>query len=83
MKPIKSEQIAFRVSPEEKTEIEEIATQMKTTAGALASALLEEFVSAKKKHGKRLIWPPEFNYFTNSETEQDAQDKRDASAKAG
>lgn len=83
MKPIKSEQIAFRVSPEEKDAAEKVATQMKTTAGALTSALLEEFIKAKKEHGKRLIWPPEFNYFTGSETEQQAQKKRDAFNKAG
>jgi len=63
MKPIKSEQIAFRVSPEEKAAAEEIAAQLKTTAGALSSALLEEFVAARKQHGSRLIWPPEFNYY--------------------
>ena len=73
MKPKKSEQIAFRVSPEEKQAAERVATALKTTTGALAGALLEDFIAAHKKHGKRLIWPPEFNYYPASA--QTAQDK--------
>ncbi len=68
----KSEQIAFRVSPEDKQRAERVATGLKTTAGALASALLEDFIAARETHGNRLIWPPEVNYYpTNSLSTQE------------
>ena len=63
MKFKKSEQIAFRVSPEQKQRAEKVASDLKTTAGGLASALLEDFIAARDLHGKRLVWPPEFNYY--------------------
>jgi hypothetical protein len=71
MRPKKSEQIAFRVSPEEKQRAEKIAIGLKTTVGALASALLEDFIVAREEHGTRLIWPPEFNHYpVDSKTAQ-------------
>lgn len=76
MKPKKSEQIAFRVSPEEKQLAERVATGLKTTVGALASALLEDFIAARETHGNRLIWPPEFNYYPASS--QSAQEETDS-----
>jgi len=75
MKPKKSEQIAFRVSPEEKQRAEKIAKGLKTTVGALASALLEDFVEAREAHGSRLVWPPEFNYYpAHSKSMQEESD---------
>ena len=75
MKPKKSEQIAFRVSPEDKQRAERVATGLKTTTGALASALLEEFIESRETHGNRLIWPPEFNYYpASSKTAQEETD---------
>jgi len=72
MKLKKSEQIAFRVSPEQKQCAEQVASNLKTTAGGLASALLEDFIAARNLHGNRLIWPPEFNYYpANSKTAQE------------
>ena len=73
MKPKKSEQIAFRVSPEDKQRAERVSIELKTSAGALASALLEDFITAREIHGNRLIWPPEFNYYPS--TSQSMQDK--------
>lgn len=66
MKLKKSEQIAFRVTPDEKQLAEQVAVELKTTAGALASALLDNFIEARKLHGSRLLWPPQFNYFPSS-----------------
>ncbi|MGE4489880.1 MAG: hypothetical protein AB7E95_10100 [Kiritimatiellales bacterium] len=74
---------SYRLSEEDKKALEKLANNMKIPAGQIVAVLVETYIEAKKQHGKKLIWPPEFNYFTNSETEQDAQDKRDASAKAG
>ena len=80
MKPKKSEQIAFRVSPEDKQRAERVATELKTSAGALASALLEDFITARETHGNRLVWPPEFNYYPASsksvQEETDSTEKR-------
>ncbi len=79
MRPKKSEQIAFRVSPEEKQRAERIAVGLKTTVGALASALLEDFITARETHGNRLVWPPEFNYYpASSKTIQEKDDSGSA-----
>ena len=78
MKLKKSEQIAFRVSPEEKKRAERVAMELKTTAGALASALLEDFIEARETYGSRLIWPPEFNHFP--ESAQSVLEKVDSSS---
>ena len=75
MKPKKTVQIAFRVSPEEKKRAEQVANQLKITAGGLAGALLEDFLTAFNDHGNRLIWPPEFNYYP--ETSKTAQEEKD------
>jgi hypothetical protein len=75
MKPKKTVQIAFRVSPEEKKRAEQVANQLKITAGGLAGALLEDFLAAFNDHGKRLIWPPEFNYYP--ETSKTVQEEKD------
>jgi hypothetical protein len=55
---------------------------MKISAGQIVAALVETYIDARKKHGKKLIWPPEFNYFTGEE-QQAEKDKRDALHKAG
>lgn len=74
---------SYRITEEDKAALEKLSKEMKIPAGQLVGALVENYIQAKEKYGKKLIWPPEFNYFTDSETAQSSQEKRDASAKAG
>jgi basic membrane lipoprotein Med (substrate-binding protein (PBP1-ABC) superfamily) len=67
----KTENISFRQTPEEKELLIQIASEMETTPGSLASSIISRFLKAKLEHGNRLIWPPEFNYYpAGSQTAQ-------------
>ena len=59
----KTENISFRQTPEEKALLIEMAKEMETTPGSLASIIISRFIKARRKHGSRLVWPPEFNYY--------------------
>ena len=73
MKGKKTEQVAFRVSSEEKEFLEQVAEEMNMKLGALAGSLVTQFVEFRRSHGNRLIWPPEFNYYPP--TSKSIQDK--------
>jgi hypothetical protein len=73
---------SYRLSEKDKKAVENIAEEMKIPAGQIVAVLVETYIEARQKHGKKLVWPPEFNYFTG-ETQQATQDKRDALNKAG
>jgi len=46
-------------------------------SGALAGILFERLIKQRKKHGNRLIWPPEFNYYpTGSQSAQEVEGER-------
>lgn len=59
----RTEQQTYRLSEPEKEALAEIATEMDMPAASLVASLAARFVKARKKHGTRLIWPPEFNYY--------------------
>lgn len=59
----KTEQQTYRLSEAEKTALAEVADEIGIPAASLVGALAARFVKARKEHGKRLIWPPEFNYY--------------------
>ncbi len=73
MKGKKTEQVAFRVSSEEKEFLEQAAEEMNMKLGTLAGSLVIQFVKFRQSHGNRLIWPPEFNYYPSSS--KSAQEK--------
>jgi len=70
----KTEQQTYRLSEKEKQDLRKIAEEMDMPVALIVGSLASRFVSARKKHGRRLIWPPEFNYFP--ESTQSVQDKR-------
>lgn len=60
----RTEQQSYRITEKDKKALAKIAEEMCMPAALLVSILASEFVKAKKMHGKRLIFPPEFNHFT-------------------
>ena len=62
----KTERQAFRISEEDKNSLQEIATRQQIPSGTIVSALVAQYVQAVEKHGNRLVWPPEFSYYTAS-----------------
>ena len=79
----KTQTQSYRLSEQDKQRLLTVADTQKTEPAKLVSTLIEQYLDAFEQHGKRLVWPPEFNYFTNPETEIEAQTKRDALEKAG
>ena len=68
----KTERQAFRISEEDKAALREIAERQQIPSGTIVSALVAQYVQAVKEHGSRLVWPPEFNYYsTDSKTAQE------------
>jgi len=59
----KTERQAFRISEEDKVALQAVADRQQIPPGTIVSALVAQYVEAVKKHGTRLIWPPEFNYY--------------------
>ncbi len=76
MKGKKTEQVAFRVSAEEKEFLERAADEMNLKLGALAGSLVIQCVKFRQSHGNRLVWPPEFNYYPA--TSKSLQEKADS-----
>ncbi|MCF7818700.1 MAG: hypothetical protein K9M54_12560 [Kiritimatiellales bacterium] len=75
----KTERQAFRISEEAKVALQEIADQQQIPSGTIVSALVAQYVQAVKKHGSRLVWPPEFNYYPP--TAKTVQEETDQSTK--
>ncbi|MCF7816823.1 MAG: hypothetical protein K9M54_02975 [Kiritimatiellales bacterium] len=68
----KTEQQTYRLSEEEKEALAKIAAEMDMPAASIVGSLASRFVKARKTHGNRLIWPPEFNYYpASSKSAQD------------
>lgn len=60
----KTERQAFRISEEDKKELQEIAVRQQIPSGTIVSVLVTQYIQAVKNHESRLVWPPEFNYYT-------------------
>ena len=68
----KTERQAFRLSEEDKLALQKVADRQQIPPGTIVSALVAQYVQAIKKHGQRLVWPPEFNYYpADSKTAQE------------
>ena len=68
----KTELIGFRLSAEEKREADKICADFGQTPGAVAGILFNRFLKQRREQGKRLVWPPEFNYYSaDSKTSQE------------
>ncbi len=76
MRGKKTAQLAYRLTEEEKQAITEISEEFLLKPAEIVSTILAQFISAHKKYGKRLIWPPEFNYYISSKTKQDINSKK-------
>ena len=72
----KTEQQTYRLSEEEKQALAQVAEEMDIPAASIVGSLASRFVKARRAHGTRLIWPPEFNYYPS--TQQSDQDKKNA-----
>ncbi len=64
MRGKKTAQLAYRLTDEEKAAITKIADELLMKPAEIVSIVMAQFIKSRKKHGKYLIWPPEFNYFT-------------------
>lgn len=69
MRGKKTAQLAYRLTDDEKIAITRIADEFKMKPAEIVSILVAQFIDARQKHGKHLIWPPEFNYFPDIETQ--------------
>jgi len=68
----KTERQAFRISEEDKIAPQEVSVRQQIPSGTIVSALVSQYIRAAKKHGTRLVWPPEFNdYPVDSKTAQE------------
>ncbi len=68
----KTERQAFRISEEDKIALQKIAERQQIPSGTIVSALVAQYIQAIKTHGNRLVWPPEFNYYSSdSKTAQE------------
>ncbi len=71
----KTEQQTYRLSEQEKKALANLAEDMDIPAASIVASLAARFVKARKEHGTRLIWPPEFNYYPiDSKTAQEEVD---------
>ena len=75
--------VGFKLSETDKKRAEKISAIFGHKPGAMAGILIREFMKAYDTHGSNLKFPPEFIHFTNLETNQLEEDKRDAFEKAG
>lgn len=74
MRGKKTAQLAYRLTEDEKEAITILADEMRLKPAEIVSLVMAQFIDARKKYGNRLIWPPEFNYFPELKTRQDAID---------
>jgi hypothetical protein len=58
----RTELLAYRITPDEKLALLEIADEMQIRPSKLTGILMDSFVKARTAHGKRLVWPLELNY---------------------
>lgn len=59
----KDKQVNFKLSEDDLNELRSVSEDMRLKASQLVSALVEDFLTARKKYGPRLIWPVEFAHF--------------------
>lgn len=73
----KTKQVNFKISEEQLEELRLVAEDLRLNASQLVSSLVSDFISARRSHGPRLIWPVEFAHFApqskiiNYQEEQD------------
>lgn len=62
----------IRIEGDLLTDWADLADSYGTNSSALLRMVMENLIRDRKKHGKRLIYPPEFNHFTaDSKTASD------------
>ena len=71
----KTKQQTYRLSEKDKDALEGLSKEMNLPAATIVSVLATRFVQARKEHGTRLIWPPEFNYYPTRIKSAQAQKK--------
>jgi hypothetical protein len=71
MRGKKTAQLAYRLTDEEKLVLTKIAGELRMKPAEIVSIVMAQFITARKKHGRYLIWPPEFNHFVAMSSKQD------------
>lgn len=69
----KTETFGFRLSEELKAELNEVAPYYGTSAGQLASVLIETFLKCHKKRKGRIVWPPGYLYYPETWDKMDGK----------
>lgn len=59
----KTAQLAYRLTPEEKVKLEQIATGTRVPAGQIVGILVSEYIAAKEQYGDQLFFPPKYHTF--------------------
>lgn len=70
----KNAHIGLRLSEEQLKSFEEVAAATNDTASGLVRLLVESYINAYKKHGRRVIYPPEYRLYAVLEKEQEDHD---------
>jgi len=65
----KNAHIGLRLSEEQLKSFEDVAAATNDTASGLVRLLVESYINAYKKHGRRVIYPPEYRLYAVLEKE--------------
>lgn len=83
-KETRSEKVMVRIEPSLLKQCQNIADELGVNGtGALAYKLLKEYAKAANAYGENLPWPPRFEYYTYTETNQTKKTERDGLEQAG
>jgi hypothetical protein len=63
MRGKKTAQMMFKLTDEELADLTDLAAELRLKPGVVVSAVIAQFIDARREHGGRLVWPPEFDYF--------------------
>lgn len=71
-KPIKDAALSFRIPRPLKEAVEDEAARLGMPTAQMVETPLRQYTAARKTHGRRMVWPPEFLHFReDSGTNQD------------
>jgi len=78
----KDVQMQVRISSELYDDLQRISSQTNDKPSGLARLLIEQYVDAYKKHGRRVIYPPEYRLYAVLEKEQESHDPQKTEKKS-
>jgi hypothetical protein len=67
----KTAQLAYRLTPEEKSKLESIAKDTKVPAGQIVGILVSEYIAAKENHGNQVFFPPKYHTFESIKIQEE------------